>query len=164
MIRVEKIGSINWYWSFPGEEHHTKQQAVEKVTKERDSLLGQVALTRGLLAEKQQCEDKQASWIEQAEGLSREAAEAKKQNLKTDIAKLKSELTKYASRDPQELERMRQKLCQLKDRAEEATEKIWVWERWFRNTAGMIEEEIIEMGRAGYGEEWDENEKCLREL
>lgn len=33
-IRVEKIGSGNWYWSFPSEEKKTKEAALEKAQEE----------------------------------------------------------------------------------------------------------------------------------
>jgi len=34
MIRVEKIGSGNWYWSFPSEAKRTKEAALEKARNE----------------------------------------------------------------------------------------------------------------------------------
>lgn len=33
-IRVEKIGSGNWYWSFPSEEKKSKEAALEKAQEE----------------------------------------------------------------------------------------------------------------------------------
>jgi hypothetical protein len=33
-IRVEKIGSGNWYWSFPSDEKKTKEAALEKAQDE----------------------------------------------------------------------------------------------------------------------------------
>lgn len=33
-IRVEKIGSGNWYWSFPSDEKKAKQAALDKATQE----------------------------------------------------------------------------------------------------------------------------------
>lgn len=33
-IRVEKIGSGNWYWSFPSDEKKTKEAALEKAQEE----------------------------------------------------------------------------------------------------------------------------------
>jgi hypothetical protein len=34
MIRVEKIGSGNWYWSFPSDAKKTKESALEKAQEE----------------------------------------------------------------------------------------------------------------------------------
>lgn len=36
MIRVEKIGSGNWYWSFPSEAKKTKEAALERAQEEYD--------------------------------------------------------------------------------------------------------------------------------
>ena len=35
-IRVEKIGSGNWYWSFPSDEKKAKEVALEKAQEEHD--------------------------------------------------------------------------------------------------------------------------------
>ena len=35
-IRVEKIGSGNWYWSFPSDEKMAKEAALEKAQEEHD--------------------------------------------------------------------------------------------------------------------------------
>lgn len=35
-IRVEKIGSGNWYWSFPSDEKKTTQAALDKAQEEHD--------------------------------------------------------------------------------------------------------------------------------
>jgi hypothetical protein len=35
-IRVEKIGSGNWYWSFPSDERKSREAALEKAQEEHD--------------------------------------------------------------------------------------------------------------------------------
>lgn len=35
-IRMEKIGSGNWYWSFPSEEKRAKEASLEKAQEEHD--------------------------------------------------------------------------------------------------------------------------------
>lgn len=37
-IRVEKIGSGNWYWSFPSDEKKAKDAALEKAQAEFDKI------------------------------------------------------------------------------------------------------------------------------
>jgi hypothetical protein len=42
-IRVEKIGSGNWYWSFPSDEKKTKEAALEKAQEENNRANATVA-------------------------------------------------------------------------------------------------------------------------
>jgi hypothetical protein len=42
-IRVEKIGSGNWYWSFPSDERKTKEAALDKAQDENNKANAMVA-------------------------------------------------------------------------------------------------------------------------
>lgn len=42
-IRVEKIGSGNWYWSFPADEKKAKDAALKKAQEEFDKAIATVA-------------------------------------------------------------------------------------------------------------------------
>lgn len=42
-IRVEKIGSGNWYWSFPSDEKKAKDTALEKAQAEYNKINATVA-------------------------------------------------------------------------------------------------------------------------
>jgi hypothetical protein len=37
-IRVEKIGSVNWYWSFPSDERRERENAMEKLVRDMERL------------------------------------------------------------------------------------------------------------------------------
>ncbi|CRG90168.1 hypothetical protein PISL3812_07211 [Talaromyces islandicus] len=38
-IRVEKIGSVNWYWSFPSDERRERENAKEKLVRDLERLM-----------------------------------------------------------------------------------------------------------------------------
>lgn len=50
-IRVEKIGSGNWYWSFPSDEQKAKQAALEKAQEEYNKAAAVVTDLQGKVDE-----------------------------------------------------------------------------------------------------------------
>lgn len=58
LLMVEKIGSGNWYWSFPADTKRQKTSMLEQVRKERDKALEQVSAAENAVAvEKERLSD-----------------------------------------------------------------------------------------------------------
>ena len=103
LIRVEKIGSGNWYWSFVGDERKRLQGTIKVLVEERDGLrrvIGGLKMT--LEAEKARVRNDGGRAGEEVGRLVEEAAK-----LRGDKESLELELESYRDRDPMEVERRR---------------------------------------------------------
>lgn len=80
-VRVEKIGSGNWYWSFPADAAVAKRTELAKVRAERDKTAAAVATVRASVdAEMQRVREEDAGKAELVERLeSREETRRKLQ-------------------------------------------------------------------------------------
>jgi len=77
---------------------------------------------------------------------------------------LNKELASYRDFDPAYLECMEQQVVALKEDAERWTEMIHSMARWVKASSGMARDQLADMQRNWYGQEWDEEEGGLREL
>lgn len=156
-IRVEKIGSGNWYWAFAGEDKRNKQQMVDKATEERDRVKVSVDDVQ------QRLSDASAARGEQGEGDRDEAMEQHVQ-LAKNIEALKAELAGHAENDPVEAERRRQEVDTTKTRTEIYTDQISEMERYMLDELQMDREAIGQLKVEYYGVEYDADDETLRDL
>ena len=149
-IRVEKIGSGNWYWSFLSEEKRS-----------RDSTLGtlkdELAKVESLLGE---LEDKvrEASEKRGEDDEDRGELVSAKLELDGEVGLLKTELEGYKDGDPGEVERRRKEVKALQTRAETWTDNIGILESYMLGLLGGNREGLDEMKREIYGDEYAEGE------
>lgn len=85
-IRVEKIGSGNWYWCFGGDEKREKQARLNQLEKEVKMLQASYDEAEASLA------DKRAKWEEEGEDEQSNLAE------REELARRKGELEKERNR------------------------------------------------------------------
>ncbi|KAL9086001.1 MAG: hypothetical protein Q9159_004394 [Coniocarpon cinnabarinum] len=156
-INVEKIGSGNWYWAFPGEELRNKQQLVEKAAHERDKLL--------LAVEDVQTKLDEATQARQTDdGGQRDEALAKHAHLTEANQALQVELAKHADADPAVAARRQKDVAALRNEAELYTDQILEMEQYLRDDLQMDGEGLMMLKQELYGEEYDGEEEGLREL
>ena len=51
LLRVEKIGSGNWYWAFRSEETNTKRRILKNFLDEKDKLRSEISEVKGAIGE-----------------------------------------------------------------------------------------------------------------
>ena len=161
-INVEKIGSGNWYWSFPSEDKKIREKALEDAQSAHDKAAAVTDDLKQKLAEAQtQGEDEEDMLDNGAE--SREDLMAGKADLEAEIKGLQKQLFAYSANDPTEIERKKNEAGQYKIEAEQYTDDIYLMEGWFKKM-GHDEEVLKGLRMMLYGDELDEEEGILKEL
>lgn len=154
-IRVEKIGSGNWYWSFLSEERKSRENMLGKLKEELAKIEGSL----GELEEKV----KEASEKRGEDEESRGELVSARLELDGEVGVLRKELEGYKDGDPGEVERKRKEIKTLQARAEVWTDNIGILEGYMMNLMGGDREKMDGMKRELYGDEYVEGEG-LREL
>lgn len=154
-IRVEKIGSGNWYWSFLSEEKKSRDNVLGKLKEE----LAKVEGSLGELEEKV----RQASEKRGEEDEERGKLVSVRLELEGEVGGLRKELEGYKDGDPGEVERRRKEIRGLQAKAEMWTDNIGVLEAYVLNLMGGDRGNLDGMKRELYGDEYVEGEG-LKEL
>ncbi|KAL6708661.1 hypothetical protein ACN47E_002357 [Coniothyrium glycines] len=164
-IRVEKIGSGNWYWSFPSDEKKAKE-ATLSTAREEHAKISTIVLelqAKANDARMARTEDKDLL-IETGGG--RETLSAKHGHLTSEIEKLRTELIAYSEQDSVSIEKKTAATQQLVLDAEKHTDQILHMEGWLKQRLGGVgnEDTTMTILKSFYGDEFDEEEQGLREL
>ena len=153
-IRVEKIGSGNWYWSFASEEKKTREVVMEKLRDDKMKVESALVELNGAV--------KEATSLK-GEDPDREGLIEKRLILEHEVGVLKKELEGYKDGDPGEVERRRKEIKVLQANAERWTDNIDVLEGQMLSLMGGDREKLDGIKREVYGNEYVEGEG-LREL
>lgn len=156
-IRVEKIGSGNWYWAFAGEDKRNKQIMVNKATEERDRVQAAVEDVQSRL-------DRAGSARQESGEGDREAAMEQHGQLIKNIEALKVELAGHAENDPLEAEQRQRALMEIKDKTESYTDQISELERYMLEEMQTDKELFGNLKVELYHDEYDAEDETLREL
>ena len=160
-IRVEKIGSGNWYWSFASEDKKVRQKALDDAKAAHEKASTVVDELKRKVAEAQAQHDDEAEMLDSgAEG--REELEGKKAGLEKEVKELEKELQAYSDCDPTELERKGEEVAKCKVEVEGCTDDIFTMESWLNGKFGS--ENVRGLKEEIYGDEWDAEEGGLREM
>lgn len=154
-IRVEKIGSGNWYWSFLSEEKKSRENLLGKLKEE----LAKVEGSLGELEEKV----REASEKRGEDDEDRGNLVSIKLELDGEVGVLRKELEGYKDGDPGEVDRKRKEVKTLQARAEVWADNIGILEGYMLNLIGGDREKLDGMKRELYGDEYVEGEG-LKEL
>jgi hypothetical protein len=163
-IRVEKIGSGNWYWSFPSEDKLRKEEALDRAQTDRDKSVAALAELRQKLDEAEAARKEDEGMLMGGDGMSRKDLMERNDLLTEQAEVLKKELASYSGNDPLEVERRKRLVETMKNEAEKHTDHIQSMEGWIRSNAGVDRETIINMKRSWYGDQFDEEQQCLKEI
>lgn len=162
MIRVEKIGSGNWYWSFASQDKKNKQDTLANMQTENAKLGEIVQDLRQKIAENAAQKEEEEE-MQDAGAESREEVTAKKAVLEADLMSLHKELESYKDNDPVELERKRKEAKSMAMEVEQVTDDIYSLEKWFKDNSGG-DEGLAAFRMGVYGTEWDTEEYQFKEL
>ena len=152
LVKVEKIGSGNWYWSFGDEEKLAREATLHSLEDEHARFGKAVSALQVEIANK-----------EAASGTSEEVKERadlteKVDELRTDVSKLREEVAGYGDMDPKALEVKREGAVRERERSERWTENCWTLESWLTGTLGVDREALEGLQKQCYGDEYAEGE------
>ncbi|OAG21073.1 meiotic nuclear division protein 1 [Alternaria alternata] len=164
-IRVEKIGSGNWYWSFPADEKKAKEIALKKAQEEFDKANAAVNELQARVDDAGAARAEDEDMLMETGG-DRKTLISKHAELTKDLEKLRIELSAYSDQDPVELEKKATETERAHLDAEKFTDQILVMQGWINQQyfGGSGGPEFKEMLKSFYYDEYDEEEGGLREL
>lgn len=164
LIRVEKIGSGNWYWSFPSEERVKKEEMLSKATVERDRVSAMLEGLKGKIEEAERAREEDDEDMLMGDGSDRGTMLARQVVLTKKLEGMRSELAAYSENDPVEMRKRKQQAVEMQAEAEKLTEHILSMEGWFKKQVGGDKAQFLNMKQNWYGDEFDGEEGGLREL
>ncbi|OCK82465.1 meiotic nuclear division protein 1 [Lepidopterella palustris CBS 459.81] len=162
-IRVEKIGSGNWYWSFMSEEKKVRENSLAKAREEHDKAVMMVEELQMKVDEAGAARAEDEDML-LGPGNDRKSLTTKHTELLRELDALRLELAGYSENDPAEVDKKKQETEQYKRDAEKWTEQIQSMEGWFRQQTAGDKGQMANIMRMCYGDQFDEEEECLREL
>lgn len=166
-IKVEKIGSGNWYWAFAGEEMVQKGQGRDRAEEERDKARATVEELRAKVdqAVKERSEgDDGDDGDGEDDFVDRKTATERLDVVKATVETLRRELLGYSGSDPVELEKRKGAVGDYRGKAEKWTEHVWAMEGYLRDELCMGREELESLKMMLYGDDYVEEEGGLVEI
>lgn len=118
-IRVEKIGSGNWYWCFRSDAKKAKENAINALKSEEERLMKGVGEAEGRFGEEMARRGE-----EEGAGVDRKALLEIHGGLMKELEELDRELARYSDNDPEEVRRKVEETKRLKDSAMRWTDNI----------------------------------------
>lgn len=143
-IRCEKIGSGNWYWSFPSELKMNKQKVLDDLKAVEGKLLAEIAESERVLGEETALRAREDGVVD-GEGRDREALMELRAALTKRDRELKLELAKYSEQDPTEMLAKMEQTRVLKIAAEKWTDRLESLESYLRKFIGDREQVAMMM-------------------
>ena len=129
-VRVEKIGSGNWYWSFMSEEKKAKELILKSLSDDRQRM------DKGMGELRSSIEHAQESVGEGGNEEEREGLIKQHEKQKEEVEVMRKELEGYGNGDPTQILRKRQEVEELKARAQKWTDNIYCIEGYLREITG----------------------------
>lgn len=170
-IRVEKIGSGNWYWSFLSEEKRSKEKILDGLRAEREKVATAVAelttkLERARAARNNDNDDEQQEQQQQdddgteigGDGHDRERLTRCQTALSDETQALQAELGRYRDSDPVALGRVTDETTFLRASAERYTDHIHALEQYYLELTAGDRHGLEQLRVMLYGDEYREGE------
>ncbi|KAI9931215.1 hypothetical protein ASPWEDRAFT_34249 [Aspergillus wentii DTO 134E9] len=159
-LRVEKIGSGNWYWCFASDDKKAREQQRDQLLKDVEKAQASFdAAEKSLATQREKMEEEDEEDEEEREELIRQ-----KTGLEKEVRQLQVELkAASAAEGGKGIEEKKEELDTLRQEAEMWTDNIYVLEGYLGKLAGGDREIIAAIQRECYGEEYVEGEG-LREM
>lgn len=127
LIRVEKIGSGNWYWAFVSDAKNGKEKVLNDLKNEEAKLRKTLGGVEEMIREEgAKREDDNDEEMLENEGtvISREALLEANERLTREVRELEAELETYSGNDPTELLRQKKETEKLRESASRWTDNI----------------------------------------
>jgi len=152
LIRVEKIGSGNWYWSFTSDTKKLKENTINKLKEEESKLLASIADAEKELGEEtaKRAEDEE---MLEGGGMDRNSLVEAHAALSKELEALDRELALYSNNDPTDILTKMEHTKLLKASAVRWTDNIEGLESYIRSIAGD-RAAVADMMQAACGDEY----------
>ncbi|CZT18154.1 related to MND1 Mnd1/Hop2 complex promote meiotic chromosome pairing and DSB repair [Ramularia collo-cygni] len=160
-VRCEKIGSGNWYWSFPSANKISKQKLLDEAQSLHNKVDVLVQDLRSKIIEKATQLEEEEEMLDNP-GESRAEVVAAKAELEKELKDLQKELATYSESDPTEVERKKVEAKVWYKEADECSDQINSIEDWYKKQGHH--DMVKELQKGLYGDEYDEEEGGLRDL
>ncbi|KAL5121940.1 hypothetical protein ACEQ8H_000156 [Pleosporales sp. CAS-2024a] len=162
-IRVEKIGSGNWYWSFVSDEKRGKEAILNKAQDEYNKINAMVAELQAKVDEAGAARAEDEDILTETGG-DRKMLITKHSDLTKELDKLRTELAAYSEEDPVEVEKKAAETQKALDDANNYTDQIYSMESWIKKQGSGSPADLALVFKMLYGDEYDDEESGLREL
>ncbi|KAI5807527.1 Mnd1 family-domain-containing protein [Peziza echinospora] len=120
LIRVEKIGSGNWYWSFVGDERKRRVGLMKSLKEEKGGLEKQIDAIKEIAMQERERMQEEGGQEQEREAMIHEMVVLRKKK-----AELESEIASWKDNDPVELERRKAIIGQTKTAINMWTDNIY---------------------------------------
>jgi len=134
-IRVEKIGSGNWYWSFKSDAKKTKENTINALKAEESKLIASTADTERQIEEEMAKREEDDGMLE-GDGMDRKVLLKAHEMLLQEMDVLDKELALYSDNDPTEVLRKVDETQKLKKDAMTWTDRIECMESYLVGLTG----------------------------
>jgi len=157
-LRVEKIGSGNWYWCFGSDEKHERERQLDRVKMEVEKARKSCSDAEVALAAESTCRQQEADDAS-CDG-EREILAMKKAEMEAEVKRLRAVQKSDSSKSVRQLQ---QELAEFRQQAMQWTDNVYILEEYIRRLAGGDRQTVAEVQRECYGDEYVDGEG-LREL
>ena len=134
-IRVEKIGSGNWYWSFKSDAKKSKENIINNLKSEELKLIASITDTERNIEEEMARREEDDEMLEGG-GMDRNALLDAHETLLKEMEILDKELALYSDNDPTEVLRKVEETKMLKASTMKCTENIELLEYFIGGLIG----------------------------
>ncbi|EAW10420.1 putative GAJ protein [Aspergillus clavatus NRRL 1] len=163
-IRVEKIGSGNWYWCFGGDETREREGRLQQLQKEVSVLQASYEEAAADLAAKRAQWDQEGGGDEGENRAERGELMHRRSELQTERTRLQAQwLTATTTVGGKSVAQMKEETETFRQQALMWTDNIYVLEEYMGKLTGGDREIMTAVQREYYGDEYVEGEG-LREL
>jgi hypothetical protein len=156
-LRVEKIGSGNWYWSFSSDEKHDQERQLARVSSEVEKVRKSCAVAEAALAAETLRRGEDNDEVHE-----RKILMAKKAELQATINRVRmteAQLTgPLDSLNNKGVKQLQDELAGFRQQALQWTDNIYILEEYLRKLAGGDRELVEGVLRECYGDEYVEGE------
>lgn len=162
-IRMERIGSGNWYWSFASDEvqaRETELGCLRRELERSEAAWREIGGRLTALREKRNMEEGDGNVEEARNGLMRA-----KGDLEREVGMLRSRMEETKrGQGRKSVAAMKAEIGELKEQAHMWTDNVYILEQYVRKLAGGDREVVKAIQQECYGEEYTEEDGGLREL
>ncbi|KAJ5681996.1 uncharacterized protein N7477_001936 [Penicillium maclennaniae] len=152
-LRVEKIGSGNWYWCFGSEEKHKRQRQLVRLQTEVEKARKSYTDAEAALAAESTRRQLEADPGDEWEPLA-----AKKAELEAELVGLRA----MQQSEGKSVRQLEQETGEFREQAMQWTDNVYILEEYMRRLAGGDREIVAAVQRECYGDEYVDG--GLREL
>lgn len=154
-IRMEKIGSNNWYWSFPSDERRERENAQEKLFHEVNRVTRLIEQLEDEIRKKEDAvKEDEGSNDPAAIKAEREDLMKRKVEFGFEVERLQSEKGVFEANDSASIRRKTEDINKWKLETDTWTDNISIMEQYLSKLAGGDRELVEAVKKQCYGDEY----------